>query len=90
MVANLDAMVMPKQLVGYYDSIMKALEEDKPYQDVMTVAATSSAIATQYGHVKNRFRNGECFCNEDFAREYYQLFFGVLGEYDPDYHETVM
>ena len=47
MVANLDATVTPTQLIGYYDSIVKALEEDKPYQDVMTIAATSSAIATQ-------------------------------------------
>ncbi len=89
MVANLDATVTPKQLIGYYDSIMEAMEEGEPYQDVMTIAATSSAIATQYGHVNNRFLNGECFCNEDFAREYYQLFFGVLGNFDPVYHETV-
>lgn len=89
MVVNLNASVEPMQLVEYYDSIMEALEADKPYQDVMTIAATSSAIATQYGHFNNQFRNGYCFCNEDFAREYYQLFFGVLGEYDADYHETV-
>lgn len=89
MVANLDSPVKTTQLNGYYDSLMEALEDDKPYQDVMAIAATSSAIATQYGHAQNRFRNGECFCNEDFAREYYQLFFGVLGEYDPDYHEIV-
>ena len=89
MVADRNAGVTEKQLIGYYDSLMKALEDDKPYQDVMTIAATSSAIATQYGHVSNWFRNGECFCNEDFAREYYQLFFGVLGDYDPDSHETV-
>ena len=89
LVVNMDATVSPLQMVRYYDDIMAALERGTPYQDVLTTAATSSAIATQYGHFRNRFKNGICFCNEDFAREYHQLFFGVLGDYDPDYHETV-
>jgi hypothetical protein len=76
-------------MIGYYDSIMQALEANTPYQDVLAAAASSSAIAIQYGHRRNKYINGECLCNEDFAREYYQLFFGVLGEYDPEYHETV-
>jgi hypothetical protein len=88
LVAN-KAKVSPFQMVRYYDDIMAALEDGKPYQEILTTAATSSAIATQYGHAENRFKNGTCFCNEDFAREYYQLFFGVLGDYDPNYHETI-
>jgi hypothetical protein len=89
LVANMEATVSRLEMVRYYDDIMAALEGGTPYQDVLTAAATSSAIATQYGHFGNRFKNGICFCNEDFAREYHQLFFGVLGDYNPDYHETV-
>jgi len=89
MAVNMDATVAPLPMVRYYDDIMMALEAGLPYQDVLTKAATSAAIATQYGHFRNRFMSGICFCNEDFAREYHQLFFGVFGDYDPDYHETV-
>jgi hypothetical protein len=86
---NIDAGVSPLQVLRYYDDIMTALEAGTPYQDIITTAATSSAIATQYGHARNQFKNGTCFCNEDFAREYHQLFFGVLGNYDPSYHEMI-
>lgn len=89
MAVNRDATVFPQQIAGYYDNILKALEADRPYQDVITTAATSAAVAMQYGHFRNKFRDGVCHCNEDFAREYYQLYFGVLGDYDPEYHETV-
>jgi len=89
MAVNLDAFVSPIQMISYYDDIMKAHEAGLSYQDVMSVAATSSAVATQYGHYKNKFRNGVCYCNEDFAREYYQLFFGILGADNPQYHELV-
>ena len=41
----------------------------------------------QYGHRTNIWvsRGGEfvCECNDDFAREIHQLFFGILGEQDP-------
>lgn len=76
-------------MVRYYDDIMNAHEQGLPYQDVITVAATSAAVAKQYGHFKNVYVDGICFCNEDFAREYHQLFYGILGNYDHDYHETV-
>lgn len=86
---NLDANVSTLAMIRYHDDIMAALEAGAPYQDVLATAATSAAIATQYGHFGNRYKNGICLCNEDFAREYHQLFFGVFGDYDPDYHETV-
>ena len=76
-------------IAGYYDAIMEAHEQGLPYQDVIGVAAKSAAVASQYGHLNNRYVNGECLCNEDFAREYHQLFFGILGNYDPGLHETV-
>ena len=77
------------QIVRYYDDILNGLSQNKPYEDVLTTAATSAAIATQYTHRKNKYRNGQFFGNEDFAREYHQLFFGILGNYDPEYHEGV-
>ena len=68
---------------------MDALATGQNYRDVMTVSALSAAIATQYNHRRNTFTNGQFRGNEDFAREYHQLFFGILGEYDPTYHEEV-
>ena len=77
------------QIMKYYDDILNQLEKKKPYEDVITTAATSAAIATQYTHRKNKIKNGKFFGNEDFGREYHQLFFGILGNYDPEYHESI-
>jgi hypothetical protein len=77
------------QIFRYYDDIMNALSNNQPYEDVLTIAATSAAIATQYTHRKNKYKNGKFFGNEDFGREYHQLFFGILGNYNPEYHEGV-
>lgn len=76
-------------LLRYYEDIMQAHERGLPYHRVMAVAAKSAAVAMQYGHRTNRFTAGRCACNEDFAREYHQLFFGILGAANPLYHETV-
>jgi hypothetical protein len=82
--------IIPRRvMLSYYDNIMNALAMGKPYQDVLTVASTSAAVAIQYGHRKNTYVNDQCMCNEDFAREYHQLFFGILGQYDPVYHEVI-
>jgi hypothetical protein len=86
---NLDSGVNKAQVARYYEDILGALARGAPYQDVLTTAALSAAAATQYGHRMNRYVHDECKCNEDFAREYFQLFFGILGEDDPSYHETV-
>jgi hypothetical protein len=81
-------MVRTNQLIRYYDDIMSGLARGEPYHEILATAATSAAIASQYGHRLSQYVNGECKkCNEDFAREYYQLFFGILGETDPTYHE---
>lgn len=77
------------QIIRYYDDIMEAHQRGIPYEEVLSIAATSAAIAQQYGHKKNVYVNGVCRCNEDFAREYFQLFFGILGDPAPVYHETV-
>jgi len=97
---NLEASVSRAQMALYYDEIMQAHETGLPYKDVMGVAAKSAAVAMQYGHRNNRWNreDGECECNEDFAREVHQLFYGIFGEYDPlpsdgmsgpDFHEEV-
>jgi hypothetical protein len=86
---NLAAGVGAYQIARYYEDILAGLADDEPYENVLTTAALSAAVATQYGHRTNRYVNGVCECNEDFAREYFQLFFGILGEADPSYHETV-
>ncbi len=87
---NLQTAVTDWQILRYYDDIMASLNDPtRGYEDTLTTAALSAAVALQYGHNKNVYRNGECACNEDFAREYHQLFFGILGEDDPAYHEAV-
>ncbi len=90
MAVNLQTAVTDWQILRYYDDIMTSLNDPaRGYEDTLTTAALSAAVALQYGHNKNVYRNGECACNEDFAREYHQLFFGILGEDDPDYHEAI-
>ncbi|MFT5259011.1 MAG: hypothetical protein ACI9J2_001983 [Saprospiraceae bacterium] len=91
---NLDAGVSRLEVSVYYDAIMEAHEAGLPYHEVMGVAAKSAAVAEQYGHDRNEWRYdsnlGEfvCVCNEDFAREIHQLFYGIFGSNDPN-HEDV-
>lgn len=89
MAVNQASGVSTWQLVRYYDTIMSALEAGLPYHQVIARAASSAAVAHQYGHDENWWYDNTCYCNEDFAREIHQLFFGILGVDDPEYHETV-
>lgn len=94
MAVNLNTQINHHQMARYYDDIMEALEAGEPYQNVIAIAAASAAVAMQYGHRFNEWNSdtGECECNEDFAREIHQLFFGILGNADPlgiDNHENV-
>lgn len=84
---NQDAGVNNWQMFRYYDDVMSALEQDVPYQGVLAVAAQSAAVAQQYNHKRNRFEDARFRGNEDFGRELHQLFFGILGVDDPEYHE---
>lgn len=77
------------QLIRYYDDVMAALARGDGYDQVIATAALSAAIGQQYGHRFNRYYDGRCYCNEDFAREFHQLGFGVLGRGDTAYHELV-
>ncbi|MFK8032110.1 MAG: hypothetical protein AB8G18_17905 [Gammaproteobacteria bacterium] len=82
-------VVPVETVIRYYDDIAQSLSSGQSYDQVLAVAASSAAIAHQYGHRFSRFVNNECICNEDFAREFYQLFFGITGSDQPDYHELV-
>jgi hypothetical protein len=84
---NQSVPVSNRQVFAYYDDIMTSLAAHSPYQNILAGAALSAAIAVQYNHLENKFINAQFEGNEDFAREYHQLFFGILGEYDHAYHE---
>lgn len=74
---------------AYYDDYVAALAAGQDFVQVMTIGASHAAVARAYGHQDNRVRRDVFYGNEDFAREYLQLFFGVLGTTeDPDYYET--
>lgn len=84
---SLNAGISNLQMLRYYDDIIGALETNSSYQQVLAKAALSAACATQYNHKENIFKDARFSGNEDFAREFHQLFFGILGEGEPDYHE---
>ena len=89
MAVNQNVGIYPFPIIRHYDNIINALSSDLPYQQVLAVGALNAAIAYQYGHNHNVFIDGVFRGNDDFAREFHQLFFGILGEYDHDYHESV-
>lgn len=76
---NLDKNVAPIQMFYFYDSIVNDIAAGKNYEEVIANAAISAPVATQYNHKKNTFVNNSFRGNEDFAREYHQLFFGIHG-----------
>lgn len=89
MVANLETSVSNHQLAHYYDTLKHSLRLNGNYKNTIAEAAKSAAIASQYNHRKNKFKKGKFKGNEDFAREYHQLFFGILGENNPEHHELI-
>lgn len=86
---NLDSNVNNFEMAEYYDVIMRAHESGVPYQKVLGAAAKTAAAASQYGHENNEWINGFCFCNQDFAREIHQLYYGIFGVGDEEHHENV-
>ena len=86
---NQSAGVSVWQIFHYYDTTMNQQAQAGPYQEVITEQALNAAIASLYGYVYDRYYGGICYCNEDFAREYHQLGFGILGTSNPTYHESV-
>lgn len=89
MAVNLLAGVTRDQLTVFYDTVMDSLGDGDAYDTVIGNGALTAAVAFQYGYYANFYVNGQCLCNEDFARELHQLYFGILGEYNPEYHESV-
>ncbi len=87
---NLEVLRNREQMTEFYDLVMEAHAAGLPYKDVMGIAAKSSAVAIQYGHMFNSWNSAtnECECNDDFAREVHQLYYGIFGENDPN-HEDV-
>lgn len=81
----------PPLVREHYDSALNALANQAPFYDVLAVGATSAAVAREYGHRSNIYNNvtGVFRGNDDFAREFHQLFFLINGDTeDPDYHEN--
>lgn len=64
-----------------YDESMALLGQGASFDQVLALGASSAAIAMQYGHMNNRYEmaTGSFYGNDDFAREFHQLFFGILG-----------
>ena len=89
MSVNQGVGIYPFPIVRHYDNIINSLSATLPYQDVLSTGALNAAVAYQYGHNHNVYVDGMFRGNDDFAREYHQLFFGILGEDDHDYHESV-
>jgi len=91
MAVNEDAGVNRYQVVAHYDTAMGLLAANYPFELVLTAGAGSAAVAVQYNHRQNRFANGNYRVNQDFAREYFQLFFGILSDHQGEagYHENV-
>ena len=76
---------------SYYDDVVQSLGAGADFVELMTMAATHAALARAYGHMDNYFDdNGVFQGSDDFAREYFQLLFGIKGaSEDEDYHENV-
>ena len=76
----------------YYEEIYNALVAGDDLTQILYLGASSAAVARHYGHQYNYFYNnsGTFSGNDDFAREFHQLFFRIQGETeDFDYHENV-
>ncbi len=79
-----------RRKLHFYDVVMTAHASQLSYDQVLATAARAPAVALHYGHIRSSFVDGVCnSCNEDFAREFHQLYFGIVGEADPDYFENV-
>jgi hypothetical protein len=80
---NQDKDITDVQMFRHYDTIAndiaRANRDSLGYEDILANISLSAPVATQYNHKKNVCENGTFKGNEDFAREYHQLFFGILG-----------
>ncbi len=77
---------------SFYDDTLIALQRHPSFFDILASGATSAAVARAYGHQNNIYRNRTSTFrgNDDFAREFHQLFFKIQGTTEePDYHENI-
>lgn len=84
--------VDPTLIASFYDAALDALAQGASFDEVLALGASEAALARQYGHQTNTYNNntGLFRGNDDFAREFHQLFFGINGEgEDADFHENV-
>lgn len=67
-----------------YDESMDLLAQNNNFATVLGDAAASAAIAVQYKHRYSKYykNTGQFYVNDDFAREFHQLFFGINGVLD--------
>ncbi len=80
----------PGLMRQYYDDFIVNLQNGDTFTRIQAKAAQSAAVAAAYGHQYNGIWNGEFHGNDDFAREFHQLFFRIPGETEnPHYHENV-
>jgi len=82
----------PPLLRDHYDRSLDGLAAGRPFHEVLALGATSAAVAREYNHRNNTYNNntGTFRGNDDFAREFHQLFFRINGDTeDPAYHEDV-
>lgn len=78
------------QMRDYYDNVITALSNNSTLFSILAQGATSAAVARAYGHQYNRFAGERFIGNDDFAREFHQLFFKIQGlSEDPNYHEDI-
>ena len=83
--------VRPNLIRRLYDDSMDMLANGAAYEQVLARGAYSAAVAMEYGHRNNVYNNNtQVFRgNDDFAREFHQLFFKINGiNEQADYHEN--
>lgn len=82
----------PLLMREFYDNALQSLQDGKGMATILAQGATSPAVSRAYGHQWNRYDNrnaGKFYGNDDFAREFHQLFFRIQGTTeDTEYHEN--
>ena len=85
------SLATPGVFRSYYDEVSANLVAGKSMTEVIAEASKSAAVALRYKHHRNKYNQskGTFLVNDDFAREYFQLFFRYLptSEEDHIYHE---
>lgn len=73
---------------NYFDNIVEGIAAGTPYEEILAKSATSTNIMYMYKQFDNVYKNNTLVGNDDFAREYNQLFFGILGKDNLSYYEN--